>query len=178
MPTYPSLKASGKGFTLVELLVVIAIIGLLASVVLSSLGIARARSRDARRKADMNQLVKAFELYYSINNTYPPTSGWVSSTSGVWTTLGTTMSSVINRMPIDPQQSSSGNVWTDTGVYGYGYFSDSFDNCIAGQWYVLVFKLERTDSSLPTSGYGCSSSPAFLTYTSGGNNYVYIVKSK
>ena len=65
-------KINKKGFTLIELLVVIAIIGILASVVLASLNSARAKSRDARRIADVKQLQLALELYADANNqAYP-----------------------------------------------------------------------------------------------------------
>jgi len=59
------------GFTLIELLVVIAIIGLLASVVLLALNSARAKSRDAKRIADIRQMASALELYFNDNNAYP-----------------------------------------------------------------------------------------------------------
>jgi prepilin-type N-terminal cleavage/methylation domain-containing protein len=60
-----------KGFTLIELLVVIAIIGLLASVVLLALNSARAKSRDAKRLADLRQVASALELYFNDNSSYP-----------------------------------------------------------------------------------------------------------
>ena len=63
-----------QGFTLIELLVVIAIIGLLASVVLVALNGARLKSRDTKRQADLAQIVKALELYYSDNNAYVATT--------------------------------------------------------------------------------------------------------
>jgi prepilin-type N-terminal cleavage/methylation domain-containing protein len=59
-----------KGFTLIELLVVIAIIGILASIVLVSLGGARTRARDARVMSDMDQIKTMAETIYSGEGSY------------------------------------------------------------------------------------------------------------
>ncbi len=64
------MKKKSKGFTLIELLVVIAIIGILAGIVLISLGGARASARDARRQNDIDSIKTAMELYYADNNAY------------------------------------------------------------------------------------------------------------
>src|SRR3989338_154994 len=69
-----------RGFTLIELLVVIAIIGLLMTIIMVSLGSAKAKSRDARRQADIKNIQLALAVYYNENGMYPKN---IYSTSGV-----------------------------------------------------------------------------------------------
>ncbi len=60
-----------RGFTLIELLVVIAIIGVLSSIVLSSLNKAREKALDVTRISAVKSLKLALELYYDTYGTYP-----------------------------------------------------------------------------------------------------------
>lgn len=64
-----------KGFTLIELLVVIAIIGILASVVLSSLSTARSSARDVKRITEARNMMASLELYRNTNNNMYPCAG-------------------------------------------------------------------------------------------------------
>lgn len=61
-----------KGFTLLELLIVISIIAVLAVVGFSNYFNSLKSARDARRKADLQTIQKALELYYQDNENYPP----------------------------------------------------------------------------------------------------------
>lgn len=78
------------GFTLIELLVVISIIGVLASVVLASVNTARMKARDAKRLADVRQLVLVLQLYYDDNNAFPSSTACPASPVSVvgWCCLG------------------------------------------------------------------------------------------
>lgn len=64
-----------KGFTLVEILVVISIIGILIAVSLFGIQGARVSARDAKRKADLEQIRAGLELYKADCNIYPAATG-------------------------------------------------------------------------------------------------------
>lgn len=66
-----SFKSNQKGFTLIELLVVITIIGILAGVILASLGESRDQARVASAQSHMKSLHTAMELLFTNTGLYP-----------------------------------------------------------------------------------------------------------
>ena len=143
--------SKNKGFTLIELLVVIAIIGLIASVVLVSMKDVRAKARDARRKQEISQIMKALELYYFDYGQYPasggaisPNGGWSNSGDSSWNTLTTALKTYII-LPKDPINDTTG--WAGSGKYNYDYYSLGY-GC-SQQWYMIVYKLEKPDITSP-----------------------------
>ena len=63
-------KNTQKGFTLIELLVVIAIIGILATIVLTSLSSARLKATDAKTQGQLSSMRATAESFYSTNSNY------------------------------------------------------------------------------------------------------------
>lgn len=110
-----------KGFTLIELLVVIAIIGILSSIVIASLNTARVKARNTKRLADINQLIKAIEMYHTDNGFYPTCVGGVNpdycstTGSGGYANLSTLniMPTYMSKIPQDPSNVAA--------QYGYYY---------------------------------------------------------
>lgn len=81
------MKTLTRAFTLIELLVVIAIIGIMVATIYGSFGQGSAQSRDAKRKADLQELQGAVELYKQKYGRYPEgcnTAGnWSGQKNGV-----------------------------------------------------------------------------------------------
>jgi len=85
------------GYTLIELLVVISIIGILMSFALVAFQGTRKSARDARRKADLEQIRAALELCYSTSGSYPG-----SITTGSPITCGAPPATYLQAVPADP----------------------------------------------------------------------------
>lgn len=80
----------GRGFTLIELLVVIAIIGLLASIVLTSLSGARSKGSDAGIQGNLRSIQTQAELF-SLNNGFKYSTDTTVLASAACPTSGNTM---------------------------------------------------------------------------------------
>lgn len=145
-----------KGFTLIELLVSITIIAVLVGVGVVTFGSATRRSRDARRKSDMEQLRSALEMYRADNNRYP-------STGGAWQNLNTTLQAALvtgavvylPALPQDPRNSTQ----------QYRFQSSTSSYCI-------VANLEVSDTSniSTCSTAGAGGLPSYTTYPYGLRN--------
>jgi general secretion pathway protein G len=72
-PSYALHTTRKKGFTLIELLVVIAIMGTLVAIVLPNFIGGRQKSKDTRRRLDIESISSALELYRSTVGSYPNT---------------------------------------------------------------------------------------------------------
>jgi general secretion pathway protein G len=122
-----------NGFTLVELLVVSTIIVLLASAAFVSYGTINRNSLDAKRRADLEQIRAAIEMYRSNNDTYPTTLSVTCATAGdAFASGGVTY---LGKLPGDPKCTAS--------TYYYTATADD---------YTLAAELEGSDP-------GCASAP-------------------
>ena len=150
-----------KGFTLIELLVVVAIIGVLASIILSSLNSARAKARDARRESDIKTIQTALEMYY-LDHGYYPKTGWRFSYNANWQTfLGITL-------PVDPiNQIGSGPPYNGH-AFDYAYFAHPNSSYCNGQAYILVYNKETSNGTGPNDGVTLCNNTSY-TY---GNAFV------
>jgi prepilin-type N-terminal cleavage/methylation domain-containing protein len=142
-----------RGFTLIELLVVIAIIGILASVVLVSMGGARSKARDAQRQSDIRQVTSAQEMYYGDHDAYVTS---VAATGSV--AIGTYLAAIN-----DPQYPTKTYVWVANNACSpagqafcvYATLENK-GNCSSTQYFVASEKGSKVIcDSVPNNGCSC-----------------------
>lgn len=75
--------AKNKGFTLIELLVVVSVIGILATLLLSSMKSSQQRARDVQRKSNLLAIKTALTQYYIDYKVFPGSSAGRVSGCGI-----------------------------------------------------------------------------------------------
>lgn len=106
-----------KSFTLVEILVVATIIALLTAAGAVSYSTLSKNSRDAKRKADLEQVRAALEMYRSENDEYPTVTINCSSSGGITDGSNTYLSSI----PKDPKCNTNSYYYTTIGTPASDY---------------------------------------------------------
>ena len=161
-------------------MVVISIIGLMSTIVLSSLATARSKGRDAQRIAHIHQIQTALELFYSDNGRYPrsgqcgatqPNAGWSNSTEcmsgGRW--LRDSTSNLSGYISSDPADVKNTTTWP-TGAYYY--FSAAGGNPY--QWYMIVYTLENPNKGIEATDGVTAPDGTYYHYGSGTNGVITV----
>jgi prepilin-type N-terminal cleavage/methylation domain-containing protein len=167
-----------RGFTLIELLVVIAIIGLLATIIMASLGSARQKGRDGQRIANIKTIQTALDLFYNDHLYYP---------TNIYATSGSLSPNYLSVVPTDPGAGVAPTTCASTpalaGCYSYAaYASASTGSSICNTTsnppvkYHLGATLEQTnnaaliqDVDAPIGGLGVMSGFTYCTASGSGD---------
>ena len=130
------MKKSTAGFTLVELLVAMAIMAVVMAAALVAYSGTRATARDGRRKADLETIRSALELYRSDSGGYPLAAGYAVQLAGYI--------SSVPKDPLDPAR-----------VYGYAPQTCGSLTCPS---YTLCAAMEQVtvaDAQCTAAGANC-----------------------
>lgn len=135
-------RSKRQGFTVIELLVVTTIIVTLTGVVAVSFRSANLSARDARRRADLEELRGALENYRLENGTYPESSagaGYETSQDGTFP--DNLPSTYTSKKFLDP---------VNDATYYYRYRTPGLPGC---QYELSVLTETGTGRTCPACGY-------------------------
>jgi len=118
-----------KGYTFIEILVVITIIAVLTAIGVVNFRVANKKSRDGKRKSDLEQIRAALELYRTDEGEYPANLSSLTGGSIIY----------MEKVPDDP-----------LGDYDYSYAS-----VVPNSTYVLCAALELETSGTCTGVSDC-----------------------
>lgn len=131
-----------QAFTLIELLIVIIILGILAALITGNFFTSLKKGRDAKRKADLEQVQRALELHYEDNRAYPQeiyvAGGEIADTE--------TGKVYMKKVPLDSQGSPYGYETDEDGTY-YKLYA-----CLENDQQILPYESTPTDF---TCGFQC-----------------------
>lgn len=126
------------GFTLLELLIVLGIISLLLTISGTVYTAAQKRSRDTKRKTDLEEIRTAIELYRSNNNLYPTSDVDCQPDPNGIRDVGDNI--YLSKIPTDPRcptytyyYTSTGSDYTIGAYLEQGGTSSCGLNCFQGQ---------------------------------------------
>jgi general secretion pathway protein G len=152
-----------SGFTIIELLVVMVILAVLVSVGLGSYISSQTKSRDARRKTDLQNIARALEIYYNDQGGYPVSSGNAGIAGQPWGDPfvdpdNPSETVYMNVLPADP---SDGAYYYDStdGTYFqlYAFLENENDGDLTKDGSDNVMVYSGTDCTLGTCNYGIAS---------------------
>lgn len=175
-----------KGFTIIELLVVIVIIAVLAGIVTLFVTTQGQKARDSRRIADLSEVQKALEFYYSEYGCYPASTGTDTNRSKLppndpcpntlasppstncadvndWWNTSLQVLVEAKFLPSLPHDPINEGEYPQFLCYSYYHYKSSTDesfkcggNPAAYYDYALLFSTEKSTPSLPIWMYGPS----------------------
>ena len=135
------------GFSLIELLIVIGIIGLLATMAIVGVGVARVKARDAKRSADIAQIQKALSLYATSASGYPVSATAVCLTGSDAVSTELKAKDVMRTVPGDPVAPTILPAGAGSGAHCYSYLSAT------GASYELKYYQERASDRGPAGTF-------------------------
>jgi type II secretion system protein G len=156
------MKRYQNGFTLIELMIVMIILGVLASLVAGNFFTSLKKGRDARRKADLQNIQKALEGYYEDKNAYPVFNIFASAGLKLCETKADTDCGgekvYMERIPEDPQADNGYSYYFSTSGDQYKLYSCIENDQDEGQGVNQGAYVSRTCTGCGKCKFGVSSS--------------------